>query len=213
MAFIVHMEHGLDVQQAAHKCSRRTDTAAALEIFQIIHGEPVVNVQAGVFGKLCRFLDRGAGILAIHGQLDQQALPGRSGKRIDGKNLPIRVLLPQLGSSHLRRMHGGAQAGRKAEVKKINALVQLLDKRVAEHRHIDCGCTRNAAFPDLLIEFRKRPFEVQMALRFVVKLIAQTDKGNAPFFKDLRHNIRSRIRHNYIISHNMQSFPPECQML
>ena len=43
MTFIVNMKHGLDAQQITDESNGRANTAAALEIDQIIHREPVAK--------------------------------------------------------------------------------------------------------------------------------------------------------------------------
>ena len=76
VALVVNVEHGLDVEQTADKGCRCAHAPAALEIDQIIHGEPVADMQAGVFTELCDLLYGGAVVLLLHRQVDQKAVAG-----------------------------------------------------------------------------------------------------------------------------------------
>ena len=111
VAFVVHMEHGLDAERAADEGRRRRDAAAALQEEQIVDREPVAQVQAVVFSVLCSLLQRCAVLQLLHGQPDQQALTHGGAQRVDRQNLPLGIALAQLLRGDLGGAVGAAQTG------------------------------------------------------------------------------------------------------
>ena len=206
VAGIVHMEHGLDVQQSTHEGGRRADPAAPLQVDQIVHGEPVTEVEAGVLHEFGGLLQAGALPLLLHGEVHQQAEAGGGGEGVHHQDLPVRVLLHQSLGSHGAGVYGGAEAGGKADVEDVLALFYAGLKGLLKDLHVGrCGAG-HAAASHSLIELGKGQVEVAEALLVLVKLHGQADKGHLPLLQQLRRNVTGGICKNHVICHGMLLF-------
>ena len=164
MAFVVNMEDGLDVQNAAEKGRCRTDTAAALEVDQIVHRKPVAKIGQQPVHIGGDFLHRCTGLLFLHRQIDDHTLTGRGTQGVDDGNAALRVFFHQLRCSHLTGADGVAQAGGKTEVEDIHSLLQLLLKYLTEILHVGCGGLEHASLAHPLIENARRHIGVNVFL-------------------------------------------------
>ena len=73
MAFIIHVQHRLDAEDAAEQGRRRADAAAGPQVSKVVYGKPVAEMKTGIPDKLRGFLQGGAFILFLNGQIDQEA--------------------------------------------------------------------------------------------------------------------------------------------
>ena len=65
MAVVVHVHHGLDLQETSHDGGGAGDAAAPLEEHEVIHREPVAQMELVGLGIVPRLLQRGAGQAAV----------------------------------------------------------------------------------------------------------------------------------------------------
>ena len=71
MAGVVHVQHGLEAERVANERGGGADPSAALEIDEIVHREPVAEMEAVVEHDLFALLDRAALALFLHGHIKQ----------------------------------------------------------------------------------------------------------------------------------------------
>ena len=93
MTFIVHLQHGLNSQDTAGKGHQGADSAAPLQVFQIVHSEP--DAVLGNYGFQVEgvFFQRSARIFLGNGQIDHQTAAGGSGQCVHDPDSTVRVLL------------------------------------------------------------------------------------------------------------------------
>ena len=109
------MQHGLDVQHGTQHGGGCADTAAPLQIHQVIHGEPVGGTGLGFLGPGGQLLQGQAGIPLLAYMPHQQALTQGSAAGIHHADLALGILLHQIVGGDDGGLVGSGQAGRKCQ--------------------------------------------------------------------------------------------------
>ena len=98
LALVGGMHDGLDGEHGAEERGAGAETAAHLQVVQVVHGEPVVDVELVVLHPLHQLLSGEALALLLDGQIEQQALAQRGGERVHHIDVGIgKLLLHVLG--------------------------------------------------------------------------------------------------------------------
>ena len=106
MTLGIHVEYGLDLQHSTNQGGSGTDTATPFQIHQVIHSEPVAQMQTVLFHPCGQLVDTHAGVLHFAGIPNQQTLTQRCGQRVQNDDFPIRILFFQLISGDHRGLIG-----------------------------------------------------------------------------------------------------------
>ena len=110
VAFLIHMEHRLDIQHGANHGCGSADASAPLQEHQVVHGEPVADVQL-VFLTPGVQLFQGEAFIALHaGIVYEKALAQGGGKGIHHLHSAAGVFLHQLLGGDDGGLIGGAEA-------------------------------------------------------------------------------------------------------
>ena len=124
LAAVIHPEDGLDVQHGAHHGGGSADTAAPLQVHQVLHGDPVADVQLVLLhpgGDLGKGLTLAA---ELCGGVDQQALAHGGAEGVDDDELSVVELLPELLGGDDGGLIGGAQGRGEGQHQHIPALLK-----------------------------------------------------------------------------------------
>ena len=135
---IVHVHDGLDAQHRAQKRRRRAHAAALFQVVQIVHREPVANVQLRILHIIAHLFDARARAALLIRQRYQQTFAHRRAQRIHAVNLAIGVFFTQLRRRLKARVAGAAQRGGKADVEDILTRVQNRLHRFDERLRVRC---------------------------------------------------------------------------
>ena len=125
MPLVVRVQQRLDAQRRAQNGCRSRDASAALKEVQIVHGEPVRQMQLGVLGVFRRFLNGRTGVTALCDQIGQHALTGRGAQGVHGEDLALGVALAQLLGGDAGGIVGRAQTGGETEIENVAAFLQI----------------------------------------------------------------------------------------
>ena len=117
--FVIDMQHGLDVQQAASERCRSRNASATVEEHEVIHREPVAHVQQVLAYPAGNFVDCLALCAQLCSVVDQKPLTERGGKRIDRDERAIGIILHQVVAEEIDRFIGSRKRAREAKVEHI----------------------------------------------------------------------------------------------
>ena len=123
MAGVVHVQHGLEAERVADKRGGGADASAALEIDEIVHREPVAEMEAVVEHDLFALLDRAALALFLHGHIKQQTEPAGRAERINAADVTLGILFAQLLRGDAPGVVCAAQTRGKTDVEDILAVL------------------------------------------------------------------------------------------
>ncbi|MPM66470.1 hypothetical protein SDC9_113377 [bioreactor metagenome] len=116
------MENGLDGQHGAHQSGGRRNSAASLEVVEVVHGEPVAHPELVLLHPVAHLLNALALSLFHGGQGNQHALAHGSAQGVHDINLPLGELLAQLGGGNHGRLIRSRKAGGEGQNQNILAL-------------------------------------------------------------------------------------------
>lgn len=118
-AFVIDMQHRLDVQQAAseRRCSR--NASATVEEHEIVHREPVAHVQQVLAYPAGNLVDGLAFCAHLRSVVDQKPLTERGSKRIDRDERALGIVLHQVVAEEIDRFIGSRKRARETKVEHI----------------------------------------------------------------------------------------------
>ena len=111
MTLVVNVKNRLDAEHGADKGRRAADASAALQMVEVIDGEPVCEVVAVVNHPLLELLHGKARALLLHGIVHQKALAHGSGKRVHHDDGAFRESGAQLFDRHTGAVVRAGEAG------------------------------------------------------------------------------------------------------
>ena len=195
LAVVVGVHDGLDLKRCAEKGRRGGDTAAALEVHEIVHGEPVAQMRAErlkVGGKL---LHGSALALLLDGVVNEQALTEGGAEAVDGHDLPLGIFFAQLRGGNDAGLIGGAEARGEADVEDVTAFLQAgfhdLDERLGIHR-AGAGLGAGAEFLIQLVETDLATVQV-ILVGFMIDCKAQRQDDQAVAVRQLLRKVTGRV--------------------
>ena len=115
MPLIVHVHDRLDLEHGAHHGGGGGDPAPPLQVHQVIHGEPVADVELVRLDPVPDLLDAFSLLLKPRGQIEDKPLAQGGAQGVHGVHLPLRVLFSQFVHGDLHGAVGGGQAGGKGQ--------------------------------------------------------------------------------------------------
>ena len=205
MAGVIHVQHGLEAERVADERGGGADASAALEIDEIVHREPVAEMEAVVKNDLFTFLDRAALPLFLHGHIKQQTEPAGRAERIDAADIAFGVLFAQLLRSDAPGVVCTAQTRGKADVEDILAVLQNRLKALHEGVRVHGACARDAALAHLVVELGEGEFVVRVLARVAFEHVGQPGVRHAPLLQKLRWDVARGIGVDHKVVHGFLS--------
>ena len=74
MPFVIHVKNGLDIDHSPQNGCRLGDTAAPVQMEQIVHSKIMAQMQLVLLHPVCHLIKRLSSFLQKHRLVDQQAL-------------------------------------------------------------------------------------------------------------------------------------------
>ena len=74
MSLVIHVQHRLDIERRTDNGCCGRHSAAAFQMVQVVHREPVAEMQTVVLYPLGKLLQTHAFILLLRGEIDKQPL-------------------------------------------------------------------------------------------------------------------------------------------
>ena len=121
---VVHVHDRLDVEHGARPRRGLRHAPAAEQEHEVVHGEPVRQVQLVLLYPVAHLVDGGAASGALHGVPHEQAFAARGGQRVHGAQLPLGELRGQLLHQELDGLVGTRQPAGEAQVQHVASLFQ-----------------------------------------------------------------------------------------
>ncbi len=121
---VIYVHDRLDVQKRARPGARARDAAAAEQEHEVVHGEPVGQVQLVLLHPVAHLFDGRPLLAHLRRVVDEQALAAGSGQGVHRVHSTVGVEPRQLGQQKLDGLVGTGKAAGKSQVKHIAALPQ-----------------------------------------------------------------------------------------
>ena len=152
LALVGGVHHRLDGQHRAQEGGGGGHAAAHLQIVQIVHGEPVVDVQLVVLHPLHQLRGGQTLPLLLHGQIEQQALPQRSGQGVHHIYPAVGELVGHGLGGDTSILIGGGQGAGEVDAHDVLVLRQHGAHGVLELTHVGGGGGAQHAAADVPVE-------------------------------------------------------------
>ncbi len=203
LALVGGVHDRLDGQHGAEKRSAGAETAAHLQIVQIIHGEPVVNVQLVVLHPLHQFLGGQSLALLLDGQIQQQALAQRGGQRVHHINVGIGELLFHILCGDGRALVGGGKGAGEIDGDNILPLGQDGTHSLLELAHVGGGGSGQDTAADLSVKILEADGAAvqQVGVIRAINMDGQRHHYQAQFLSHVVRQITAAVGHNNIVAH------------
>ena len=205
MAGVVHVQHGLEAERVADERGGGADASAALEIDEIVHREPVAEMEAVVEHDLFAFLDRAALALFLHGHIKQQTEPTGRAERINAADVALGILFAQLLRGDAPGVVCAAQTRGKTDVEDILAVLQDRLKALHEGVRVHGARARDAALAHLVVELGEGELVVRVLARIAVEHVGQPGVRHAPLLQKLRRDVACGIGVDHKVVHGILS--------
>ena len=147
VAVVVHIDDGLDVQHGTDDGGGGADAAAALQVAQVVHGDPVADVQLVLLHPGGQLFDGHAGIALVGSVPDQQTLTQSGAEGVDHVDGALGILFLQFVCGDHRGLMGGAQGGSKGQAEDITRIdskhIDKIGVPVCKHACLARACSSN----------------------------------------------------------------------
>ena len=203
MAGVVHMHDGLDGQHGAEQRRGGADTAAPLQMVQIVHGEPVADPALGLLGKGVDLLQRLAGFLLPGAEIHQQSLAQRGAQGVHHPDLRVRELALQLFGGDNGGLVGGGQGGGEGNAQNVFSALQDAPHFLFKGPHADRGGGGGLSIADPGVEVPETdvPAVQEVVIRGAAHLQTQRQDLQAQFLRHASGQITAAVCQNHIITH------------
>ncbi len=145
MTGFVHVQDGLDFDNGAQIGTGSRYSAAPLEEHQVIHREPVHDVQPVFFHPLGVLFQSQTFLPLLQGIVHQQTFAHGGTQAVHNGQLPLRVLFLQLFHSLHTGCVGTAQAAGEGNHQHVLTLVEQLADLFFPLLHVDLGSGKHLA--------------------------------------------------------------------
>ena len=146
------MHHRLDGEHGTHQRRGGGDPAATFQEVQVVHGEPVADVELVVLHPIPQLAEGQALFLLLGRQIHQQPLPTGGAEGVDDPDGALREVWSQVLCSDHGGLIGGGQCRREAQAQNILSPAQHGPHGVLELAHVGGGSGRGLAGPQALIK-------------------------------------------------------------
>ena len=201
---VVHMKHGLDLQHGAHKGGGSADTTAAFQIHQVVHGEPVAQMELRVLHPFVQLVQRHALIPLFASVPHQQSLTTGRAESVNYIYRPLRILFPQLLRRDDGRLVGSGQAGRKGHHQYIPSLCQMGFHGVQPAVRVDCGGLSTLTGAQSRVNFFNAVVAFILA-HLPPEFHAQRNDGQIQLLIRFRPQVAAGIGHNIVVRHEVHT--------
>ena len=208
MTRVIHVQHRLDVEHRAEKRRRTGHTPAALEMIQVVHREPVGQMQLVFLQPPGRFFNAAARLLLLRRMVDQQALAHGGAQAVHREEFVLRIFCAQVLEGDARGVECAGQPGRKTHIQHVEAVPRHFTRYFPECLHIDLagGGHSPAAEHIVKVPGRKVCFLRVVPIAFFADGIGHGQYSNARLRHKLRRKVRGGIRQDLIFTHRCRSF-------
>ena len=148
------MHDGLDGQHGAHKGRGGGDAAALFQIVQVVHREPVADVQLVGLHPVAQLVHGGSFPELFPGrQIHQKPLAQGGTEGVDDPDAPLRVPGPDALRRDAGGLVGGGQGRGEADAQNVPASGQNGRHGILKLAHVDGGGGGHFARPDPPVKF------------------------------------------------------------
>ena len=204
LALVGGVHDGLDGQHGAEERGAGTESTAHLQIVQVVHGEPVVDVELVVLHPLHQLLGGKALALLLNGQIQQQALAQGGGERVHHVDVGVGELL-----LHVLGGDGCALVGRGKGAGEIDADDVLTGGQDGAHGvlkipHVGGGGGGQHTASDLAVEILKADGAAvqQVGVVLAVNVDGQGHHCQLQLLGHVVGQVAAAVGHDDVIAHN-----------
>ena len=192
------MEQGLDLQHSAYQRGGGADPTAPFQVHQVIHGEPVAQVQTVFQTPVVNFLKGHSLYTLLAGVPDEQTLAHGGAQGIHHPDGAVGILLGQLFGGNDGGLVGGGQTGREGQHQHVLPLLEGRFHEFSPAAGVYGGGLSGFSCPQTVVHF------LQAVVVLIVKGIApelhgQGHKGQPKGFIHGRGEITAGIGDDLII--------------
>ena len=202
-AFIIYVHHRLNGEHGAEQRRGGADTAAALEVVEIVHRTPVADVEAGLLRKGL-YLVQTAALLLFHGaEVYQKSLPQGGAEGVHRFNARIGKFASQLLRCNDGGLVGGGEGGGKAEAENVPPGLQEGPHFILKFAHVHGGGGGQlpSAEPGVKLLKADVPSVRVVAVAFSAHFKAQGQNLYAQLRGHFRGEVAAAIGEQHVITH------------
>ena len=208
LALVGGVHHRLDGQHRAQEGGGGADAATHLQVVQVVHGEPVVDVQLVVLHPLHQLLGGETPALLLHRQVQQQALTQGGGQGVHHVDVGIGELLAHIVGGDGRALVGGGQGAGEADADDVFAALQHGAHGILELAHVGGGGGGQLTGSDLGVEILKADGAAvqQVGVVLTVDVDRQGNDRQLQLTGHVVRQVTAAVGHDDVITHGIK--PP-----
>ena len=199
------MHDGLDGEHGAEERGAGAETAAHLQVVQVVHGEPVVDVELVVLHPLHQLLSGEALALLLDGQIEQQALAQRGGERVHHIDVGIGELLLHVLGGDARTLVGGGEGAGEVDADDVLAGSQNGAHGLLKLAYVGGGGGGQHAAADLAVEILEADGAAvqQVGVIVPIDVDGQGHHGQLQLLGHVVGQVAAAVGHNDIFTHGI----------
>ena len=199
------MHDGLNGEHGAEERGAGAETAAHLQVVQVVHGEPVVDVELVVLHPLHQLLSGEALALLLDGQIKQQALAQRGGERVHHIDVGIGELLLHVLGGDARTLVGGGEGAGEVDADDVLAGSQNGAHGLLKLAYVGGGGGGQHAAADLAVEILEADGAAvqQVGVIVPIDVDGQGHHGQLQLLGHVVGQVAAAVGHNDIFTHGI----------
>ena len=197
LAFVVYMQHRLDLQHGANQCGSCADAAAPLQEHQVVNGEPHTQILLVFFHPVAQLFKTHTFVPLLAGIPHQQALAQGSAQGVDDPDLAIGIFFGKLGGGDYGGLMGGAETGGEGQNQSIIPCCQHGLNDLFPTLGVDGGSGGHITCAHAVIQLLQ-PFFAVLAHLFVLETDHQRNHGQVQIVIHIGGEIAAVIGNNAV---------------
>ena len=205
LALVGGVHDGLNGEHGAEERGAGAETAAHLQVVQVVHGEPVVDVELVVLHPLHQLLSGEALALLLDGQIKQQALAQRGGERVHHIDVGIGELLLHVLGGDARTLVGGGEGAGEVDADDVLAGSQNGAHGLLKLAYVGGGGGGQHAAADLAVEILEADGAAvqQVGVIVPIDVDGQGHHGQLQLLGHVVGQVAAAVGHNDIFAHGI----------
>ena len=204
LALVGGVHHRLDGQHGAQKRGGGGHAAAHLQVVQVVHGEPVVDVELVLLHPLHQLLGGQTLPLFLHSQIQQQTLTQRRGQGIHHIHAAVGELVGHGLGGDDRVLIGGGQSAGEVDGHDVLALRQHGTHGVLKLPHVGGGGGAEDTGADVPVELLEADLAAvqQVGVVLAVHMYSQGYHVQLQLLGHMVGQVAAAVSHDDVVAHS-----------